>query len=111
LIHLHRNLLGVEPSQYARPVGVLVSLAAVLAVPTDLHGGVTAVFAVAVLAAVTAVLLAVATQAARPPRLSWSALRSAARQRSEQTIFLRLRDPDAAGRPQPRAPAVQPTAG
>ena len=28
-----------------------------------------------------------------------------------QTVFLRLRDPDAAGRPQPRAPAAQPTAG
>ncbi len=92
-------------------MGVLVSLVTVLAVLTDLSGGTTAALAVAALAAVTAVLLAVATQAARPPRLSWSALRSATRQRSEQTIFLRLRDPDAAGRPQPRAPAVQPTAG
>jgi Family of unknown function (DUF6412) len=96
-------------------MGVLVSLVTVLAVLTDLSGGPTASLAVlatvAALAAVTAVLLAVATRAARPPRLSWSALRSATRQRSEQTIFLRLRDPDAAGRPQPRAPAVQPTAG
>ena len=91
-------------------MGVLVSLVTVLAVLTDLSGGTTAALAVAALAAVTAVL-AVATRAARPPRLSWSALRSATRQRSEQTIFLRLRDPDAAGRPQPRAPAVQPTAG
>jgi Family of unknown function (DUF6412) len=92
-------------------MGVLVSLATVLAVPTDLPGGTTAALAVAALAAVTAVLLAVASQAAQPPRPSWPALRAATRQRSEQTIFLRLRDPDTAGRPQPRAPAVQPTAG
>jgi hypothetical protein len=92
-------------------VGVLVSLIAVLAAPTDLPGGMTAALAVAALAVVTAVLLAVAAQAARPPRLSWSALHSVTRQRSEQTIFLRLRDPAAAGRPQPRAPAAQPTAG
>jgi hypothetical protein len=90
---------------------MLVSLMAVLAAPADLPGGTTAALAVAALAAVTAVLLAVASRAAQPPRLVWSALRSATRQRSEQTIFLRLRDPDAAGRPQPRAPAAQPTAG
>jgi len=29
---------------------------------------------------------------------------SSVRHRAEQTVFLRLRDPDAAGRPRPRAP-------
>ena len=89
---------------------LLGSLAGIFAVPV-IPGGITATLAVATLATITALLLALAVQAARPPRLAWSALRSATRQRSEQTIFLRFRDPDAAGRPQPRAPAVQPTAG
>jgi len=90
---------------------LLGSFASILAVPADLPGGTTATLALAVLLAATALLLAIASQPVRSPRLSWSALRSAIRQRSERTIFLRLRDPDAAGRPQPRAPAVQPTAG
>jgi hypothetical protein len=87
------------------------SLVGVFAVPASLPGGTAATLALAVLVAATALLLSIAAQAARPPVLSWPALRAATRKRSEQTIFLRLRDPDAAGRPQPRAPAVQPTAG
>jgi hypothetical protein len=86
------------------------SVVAVLAVPTGLPGGATATLALVALATITA-LLAVTAQPVRPSRLSWSALRSITRQRSEQTVYLRLRDPDAAGRPHPRAPSAQPTAG
>ncbi|HZY28901.1 MAG TPA: DUF6412 domain-containing protein [Jiangellaceae bacterium] len=91
-------------------MGLLIgSLLGGVTVPVGLPGGTTATLALAALVAVTALLLAVASQV-MAPRLSWSALRSATRQWSEQTIFLRLRDPDAAGRPRPRAPSVQPTA-
>jgi hypothetical protein len=89
---------------------LLGSLTDVLAAPADLPGGTTVTLALVVLAA-TVALLATAARAVGPPRLSWPALRLTTRQRSEQTIFLRLRDPDTAGRPQPRAPAAQPTAG
>ena len=89
---------------------LLGSLAGILAAPLGLPGGTSATLALVALATISA-LLTVAARAAQPPRLSWPALRSVTRQRSEQTIFLRLRDPDAAGRPQPRAPAAQPTAG
>jgi hypothetical protein len=88
---------------------LLSSLVGVLAAPIDLPGAMP--IAVAGLAAVAALLLAIASQAVRPLQLAWSGLRATARQRSEQTVFLRLRDPDAAGRPRPRAPSDQPTAG
>jgi Family of unknown function (DUF6412) len=92
-------------------VGLLGSLVAAIAAPVGLTSGTTATLAVIAIAAAVTVLLAVAAQATRPPRLFWPALRATTRQRSEQTIYLRLRAPDAAGRPHPRAPSVQPTAG
>lgn len=84
---------------------LLGSLAGIPAAPLGLPGDITFTLALVALATISA-LLAVAARAAQPPRLSWSALRSVTRQRSEHTVFLRLRDPDAAGRPQPRAPAA-----
>jgi Family of unknown function (DUF6412) len=89
---------------------LLASLVEAFAFPAANPGATTAALALAALAAVTALLLVVASQIVRTPRLSSSAP-SGTRQRSERTVYLRLRDPNAAGRPQPRAPSVQPTAG
>ena len=92
-------------------MGLLIgSLLGVFATQIGLPGGASVTLALAALALVTVLVLAIASPAV-PPQQSWSALRSATRQRSDQVIFLRLRDPDAAGRPRPRAPSVQPTAG
>jgi Family of unknown function (DUF6412) len=73
-------------------------------------GATTAALALAALAVAAALVLVVASQIVQTPRLS-SSVPSAIQQRSEQTIFLRQRDPNAAGRPRPRAPSVQPLAG
>jgi hypothetical protein len=70
----------------------------------------------------TAVLLAVATLAVaglvalvarRPATVTGAggpAHALALRERASRTTFLRLRDPDAAGRPRPRAPSAGPRA-
>ncbi|MFF0268119.1 DUF6412 domain-containing protein [Kribbella sp. NPDC004536] len=69
----------------------------------------TASLAAAVLTA-AALLLALAVVARSASRLSGHAAApllaraSSVRHRAEHTVFLRLRDPDAAGRPRPRAP-------
>ncbi|MFG1909615.1 DUF6412 domain-containing protein [Kribbella sp. NPDC048928] len=69
----------------------------------------TASLAAAVLtaAALLLALVVVARSAARFPGHQAAPLlarASSVRRRAEQTVFLRLRDPDAAGRPRPRAP-------
>jgi Family of unknown function (DUF6412) len=89
---------------------LLGSLVDVFAFPVASPGATTAALVLAALAAATALLLAVASQIVRTPGVS-SSVPSGTRQRSERTIYLRLRDPNAAGRPHPRAPSVQPTAG
>jgi hypothetical protein len=65
----------------------------------------TASLAAAVLtaAALLFTLLLVARQSA-PAATPLLARATSVRDRAEQTAFLRLRDPDAAGRPRPRAP-------
>ena len=63
---------------------LLGSLAGILAAPLGLPGGTSSTLALVALATISA-LLTVAARAAQPPRLSWSALRSVTRQRSEQT--------------------------
>ncbi|GAA1564932.1 hypothetical protein GCM10009804_22050 [Kribbella hippodromi] len=69
----------------------------------------TASLAAAVITA-AALLLALVVVARSSARLSGSwatpvlARAASVRDRDEQTRFLRLRDPDAAGRPRPRAP-------
>jgi hypothetical protein len=89
---------------------LLGSLVDVFAPSVGLPGGTTTALALAAFAAITAVLLAVASRAVGPTRQSLSLLLTT-RQRSEHTIYLRVRDPNAPGRPHPRAPSVQPTAG
>ncbi|NGO72885.1 DUF6412 domain-containing protein [Streptomyces boncukensis] len=59
--------------------------------------------AVAATAAV-AVLCAVLLSAGAAPHLAPSRIRTAIRDRERRTAFLPQRDPDAAGRPRPRAP-------
>ena len=68
----------------------------------------TASLAAAVLtaAALLLALVVVARSSARSVHTAAPLLARATsvRDRAEQTVFLRLRDPDAAGRPRPRAP-------
>lgn len=68
----------------------------------------TASLAAAVLtaAALLLALVVVARSSARSVHAAAPLLARATsvRDRAEQTVFLRLRDPDAAGRPRPRAP-------
>jgi Family of unknown function (DUF6412) len=94
-------------------LGSVIGVIGVIAAPVGLTSGTTAtvILAAIAIAAAATVLLAIAAQAIRSPRLFWPALRATIRQQSEQTMYLRLRAPDAAGRPHPRAPSVQPTAG
>ncbi|WP_433169450.1 DUF6412 domain-containing protein [Kribbella sp. CA-247076] len=65
----------------------------------------TASLAAAVLtaAALLFTLLLVA-RASAPATTPLRAIASSVRHRAEETAFLRLRDPDASGRPRPRAP-------
>ncbi|MFI6515994.1 DUF6412 domain-containing protein [Spirillospora sp. NPDC050679] len=48
--------------------------------------------------------------AAREPRSALARLRTTLRERTLRTAFLPQRDPDAAGRPRPRAPGLESTA-
>jgi branched-subunit amino acid ABC-type transport system permease component len=65
-----------------------------------------AVFAAAVLALLTSVASLSRTTAALPMTRRASTLR----EKSWRAAFLRQRDPDAAGRPRPRAPSAAPAA-
>ncbi|MFF0343278.1 DUF6412 domain-containing protein [Kribbella sp. NPDC004875] len=65
----------------------------------------TASLAAAVLTAAALLLaLVVVARSSAPTATPLLARASSVRRRAEQTVFLRLRDPDAAGRPRPRAP-------
>jgi hypothetical protein len=66
----------------------------------------TAALAVAGLAAVAVVVLVQLVPGAAPAQVRTVGLR----ERSRQAAFLRLRDPDAPGRPRPRAPGSRSTA-
>jgi Family of unknown function (DUF6412) len=71
-----------------------------------------AALAVAVLAAVAAGCVAAAVRLDRAPAGAIPVVRrvAALRDKSWRVAFLRLRDPDARGRPRPRAPSAAPTA-
>ncbi|TDO51209.1 hypothetical protein EV651_119136 [Kribbella sp. VKM Ac-2571] len=65
----------------------------------------TASLAAAVLMAAALLLaLVVVARASAPTAVPLLARATSVRDRAEQTVFLRLRDPGAAGRPRPRAP-------
>lgn len=59
-------------------------------------------------AATAAALLLALVVAVRSVPVAGPLVASAVRQRGERTVFLPLCDPDAAGRPHPRAPSVRP---
>jgi Family of unknown function (DUF6412) len=74
--------------------------------PVGPLGALTAGLAVAGLAAVAVVVLVQLVPEAAPAQVRTVGLR----ERSRQAAFLRLRDPDAPGRPRPRAPGSRSTA-
>jgi hypothetical protein len=69
-------------------------------------GALTAGLAVSTVVAVVAVVLVHLEPAATPAQVRTVGLR----ERSRKAAFLRLRDPDAPGRPRPRAPGARSTA-
>ena len=73
---------------------------------TELAAGSAGIAALTVVAA--AALLFTLIVAVRAVPVGGPLVASAVRQRTERTVFLTLCDPDAAGRPRPRAPSVQP---
>jgi Family of unknown function (DUF6412) len=88
-----------------RPVALLLFLAAeaVLVVLAN-TGGLPVGVAFAATAAAGAALVLCAVLAAHPPAAPPTRVRTALRDRERRTAFLPQRDPDAAGRPRPRAP-------
>lgn len=87
------------------PAFVLLLLE-LLAGPAELAAAPSGMATIAVIAA--AVLLVTMVVAVHVLPVGGSLVAFAVRQRAERTIFLALCDPDAAGRPRPRAPSVRP---
>ncbi|HEX6235402.1 MAG TPA: DUF6412 domain-containing protein [Jiangellaceae bacterium] len=88
-------------------VGLLFEvLAGPVGVATELAGTPAGMAAIVVAAA--AVLLPALVGAVHAVPVRVSLIASAVRQRAERTVFLPLCDPDAQGRPRPRAPSVRP---
>jgi hypothetical protein len=87
--------------------GALRELTQLTVNPSVLTALAAAILTGAVLAAVLALLTSVAGHAAGTPMISRV---SALREKSWAAAFGRQRDPDAAGRPRPRAPSAAPAA-
>ena len=79
------------------------AIAGVLALVMPAYDSATLAAAVLTAAALLFTLLLVARSSA-PVATPLLARAASVRDRAEQTVFLRLCDPDAAGRPRPRAP-------
>ena len=86
-------------------LALILLFASQFSAAVELAGAPAGMAAIAVVAA--AVLLTVVVSVRAVPGAG-PLVASAVRQRGERTIFLPLRDPDAAGRPRPRAPSAQP---
>ena len=78
--------------------------------PSSLSALAAAVLAGAMLAAVLALLISVASLSRTTAALPMVRRASALREKSWRAAFLRQRDPDAAGRSRPRAPSAAPAA-
>ena len=78
--------------------------------PSGLSALAAAVLAGAMLAAVLALLISVPSLSRTTAALPMVRRASALREKSWRAAFLRQRDPDAAGRPRPRAPSAAPAA-
>jgi hypothetical protein len=87
-------------------LALILLLAGPLGVATELAAAPAGLVAIAVTAAAVLLLALVGAVHAVPVR--GSLIASAVRQRAERTVFLPLCDPDAEGRPRPRAPSVRP---
>lgn len=87
-------------------LALILLLAGPLGVATELPAAPAGMVAIAVTAAAVLLLALVVAVQAVPVRGSLVA--SAVRQRAERTVFLPLCNPDAEGRPRPRAPSVRP---
>jgi hypothetical protein len=97
------------PGVFAPLIGLLRLAGHLLMAPPGLSALTVTVLATAVLAAALAVCLAssLSRLAATVPLTSRTA---ALREKSWRAAFLPQRDPDAAGRPRPRAPSAAPAA-
>jgi Family of unknown function (DUF6412) len=107
--------LGGLPALFAGLAGLAGHALAVptpgLAVPTPGLAVAAALLAATVAAGVLAAVLAPAARAARASAAGPLISRAAAlREKSWCAAFLRQRDPDAPGRPRPRAPSAAPAA-
>ena len=90
--------------------GLLRDLAQLAASPSGLTALAGTVLAGAMLAAVLALIVSVAGPSPDSAALPLIRRASALREKSWRAAFLRQRDPDAAGRPRPRAPSAAPAA-
>ena len=90
--------------------GLLRDLAQFAISPSGLTALAAAVLAGAMFAAVLALLISVASLSRTAAAVPMTRRASALREKSWRAAFLRQRDPDAAGRPRPRAPSAAPAA-
>ena len=100
-------------SLLAMLAGLLRDIAQLTVSPSGLTAlalGGAAVLAGAMFAAVLALLTSVAGRSRATAALPMIRRASALREKSWRAAFLRQRDPDAAGRPRPRAPSAAPAA-
>jgi len=97
-------------SLLAMLAGLLRDLAQLTVSPSGLTALATAVLAGAMFAAVLVLLTSVASPSRTTAALPMIRRASALREKSWRAAFLRQRDPDAAGRPRPRAPSAAPAA-
>src|SRR5512133_3468311 len=88
--------------------GLLRDLAQLAVSPSGLTALAAAVLAGAMLAAVLTLLISAPGRARVTAALPLIRRASALREKSWRAAFLRQRDPDAAGRPRPRAPSAAP---
>jgi Family of unknown function (DUF6412) len=100
--------MTVLGSLLAMLAGLLRDLAQLTVSPSGLTALAGAVVAGAVFAAVLALLTSVASLSRTTGALPMIRRASALREKSWRAAFLRQRDPDAAGRPRPRAPSAAP---
>jgi hypothetical protein len=102
--------MTVLGSLLAVVAGLLRDLTQLAASPSGLTALAGAVLAGAIFAAVLALLISVASLSRTAAALPLIRRTSALREKSWRAAFLRQRDPDAAGRPRPRAPSAAPAA-
>ena len=102
--------MTVLGSLLAMLAGLLRDLAQLTVSPSGLTALATAVLAGAMFAAVLVLLTSVASPSRTTAALPMIRRASALREKSWRAAFLRQRDPDAAGRPRPRAPSAAPAA-